>query len=462
MRKHLEEGNMYINFAKSVMLPVSDLFTNWNVYQSFKFLMKSQFYSIDQLEDFKLKHLKDILWHAYNNTEYYKASFDKAGVHPTDLRYTEDLHKFPTITKDDIIEHFQTRKMFASTLDTSKSIFSQSSGSTGKRTRYFISPHAYGFNLAANIRGWHWMGYRFGDKFIKISQNRRSSQLKKIQDLLNNTYLFTLQYNSQNMEKLIKILKDYKPKYLRSYPDPLLFLSSYIVKGNIDIANLSKNRLNAINTTGNVLFPEVRKLAEETLKARIFDSYSCEGCPVVFECELHENYHVAEEYGVLEVLNEKNKEALPNEIGRIIVTDFHNYSFPFIRYESMDLAIKGDECRCGRVHKTIKSIIGRENDILITPSGQFLIGQTFTTFFKKLPKIDNFQVYQKSQSEICFKVVVNDELSDEEIHHIYNYWRKYTNNEFEISIQIVDSIPLLDSGKRRFLIRDKSISLELR
>jgi len=36
----------------------------------------------DELEAFQLKHLKNILNHAYNNSEFYRNSFRAAGVSP--------------------------------------------------------------------------------------------------------------------------------------------------------------------------------------------------------------------------------------------------------------------------------------------------------------------------------------------------------------------------------------------
>jgi len=56
----------------------------------------------DELEKFQLKHLKSIVEHAYNNSEFYRNSFREAGVSPSDVNSLNDLRKLPTIKKDDI------------------------------------------------------------------------------------------------------------------------------------------------------------------------------------------------------------------------------------------------------------------------------------------------------------------------------------------------------------------------
>ena len=62
----------------------------------------------------------------------------------------------------------------------------------------------------------------------------------------------------------IKIINNYKPKYIRSYPDPLIFLVNYIVNNNIQLP-----KINAINTTGNILYNEYRDRIEDIFNCKI-------------------------------------------------------------------------------------------------------------------------------------------------------------------------------------------------
>ena len=249
----------------------------------------------------------------------------------------------------------------------------------------------------------------------------------------------------------------YRPKYLRSYPDPLYFLCQMAKKENIKLPEVE-----GINTTGNILFDDVRNLIENRFQSKVFDSYSCEGNPNLFECPTHECYHSSMEYGIIEILDENGLEVDGGGQGRLISTDLQNLASPFIRYDTQDILVKYEkECTCGRKLIPIKKIIGRDNDILVTPENQYLIGQTFTTYFKYLPEIIQFQVIQRKIDEFEFKLVVTENYNKRVELQISEYWKNKIGKNIKIIISTVEEIPLLTSGKRRFLIRNNNIKLDI-
>ena len=167
------------------------------------------------------------------------------------------------------------------------------------------------------------MGFNLGDKLIKVSQNKRKSQIKKLQDFFDRTYLFNHSYTEENFKFFIKKMRVYKPLFLRSYPDPLEFIARYVKKNNIKLPEIT-----AINTTGNMLFDETRHLIEDAFNAKIFDSYSCEGGANTFECPTHSCYHTSMEYSITEIINKNGKEVEPGESGRHYTTNLWNYATP--------------------------------------------------------------------------------------------------------------------------------------
>jgi len=438
----------FLNFLnKNIVLPLSDYITNWKIKDSLDFLLKSQWWEKNKLLEYQNERFIKLINHSYQTVPYYNELFKKIGIHPNQIKDLNDLKKIPILTKDDLNLYFKEKKLLSSKYNKSRLITKRSSGSTGKQTMYYINPEAYGFNLAANLRGWIWMGYNFGD-------NTRNTLIKKLQDLTNNVKLFTAKYDEKIFDSFLDLYDQFKPKFLRSYPDPLFFISKLAIKNNYTF-----NGLKAINTTGNILPKDYRELIEKVFNTKIFDSYSCEGCPVVFECSTHECYHIAMEYGIIEIINENGEEVEPGQIGRIVVTDLQNFAYPIIRYDTKDLAIKGHNCKCGRNHDTIIKIIGRDNDILITPYGEYLIAQNFTTYFKYIESIIQFQIIQPDTDKLIFKLVVSEDFSTEIEKKILNDWNNFTKNTMKIEIEKVDQIELLQSGKRRFLIRNQNIKL---
>ena len=53
----------------------------------------------EQLEAMQLERLQEMVRYAYDNTVYYKRSFDEAGVQPSDIRTLKDIERLPFIDK---------------------------------------------------------------------------------------------------------------------------------------------------------------------------------------------------------------------------------------------------------------------------------------------------------------------------------------------------------------------------
>src|SRR3546814_13153847 len=100
--------------------------------------------SRDELQSLQLERLKWALKHAYDNVPHYRASFDKAGVHPDDLKQLSDISRFPFTTKQDLRDNYPF-KMSAVTREQVFRIHA-SSGTTG-------TPTAVGYT-AKDIAHW--------------------------------------------------------------------------------------------------------------------------------------------------------------------------------------------------------------------------------------------------------------------------------------------------------------------
>ena len=329
-----------------------------------------------------------------------------------------------------------------------------SSGSTGEPLQYYLSKKAYSMNIASNLRGWYWMGYSLGDKFVKISHNARVSKEKKMQDfLLSNKYIDFKNIDNQSLQKVIKEINNFKPNYIRCYPDPLLFIAELLENHDI------KLRPRAIATTGNTLHSSTRNKIENAFDCKIFDAYSCEGGASFFECETHSCYHAAMEYAISEFVDVTKVENGKYQ-GRMITTSLWNYALPFIRYDSQDILEWDDnKCECGRELLRVNRIIGRDSDILITPKGKKMIVHKFTIFFSKVEAVEQFQIVQDRLDHMIFKLIVNSKYSKSTEADILFFWNDAIGDGVSIEIEYVDQIKSTSAGKRRFLIRDSSITL---
>ena len=139
---------------------------------------------------------------------------------------------------------------------------------------------------------------------------------------------------------------------------------------------------------------------------------------------------------------------------------------PFIRYDTQDIVVKESDETFRKKDKSliaIETIQGRDNDILITPGGKYLIVHNFTGFFQQneLSSVKAFQVRQSYIDEIEFFLQVSEEFNKITEEYILKYWRNYIGDDVNIKLKIVDEIVLSKSGKRRFIIRNDRVKLNL-
>jgi phenylacetate-CoA ligase len=217
----------------------------------------------------------------------------------------------------------------------------------------------------------------------------------------------------------------------------------------------------AINTTGSTLSDKVRLKVEEVFGVKIFDSYSCEGGAMFFECPTHKHYHPSEEYAIQEYLEDSYTLSDPERPLRHITTDLHNFASPFIRYDTQDYIVLGDQepCSCGRHFQNIKKIKGRDSDVLVTSSGKYLIVENFVAYFEWITEVDQIQIIQNKLDEIIIKMIVNKYFTENTLKKVKEYWQNYIGSDVKVVIDIVDEIMLTPTGKRRTVIRNPEIKL---
>ena len=394
-----------------VILPLGDILTGQSVSKYLRFLQKSRYWSREEIDRFQNERLRLLITHAYGHVPFYREEMDKLQLTPADIRTKEDLRLLPIVTKA-MIKKEGIERFKAAGIPEKSIVQGASSGSTGEPFRYLTTKDDYSVNIAANLRGWYDMGWRLGDRYVKLSQNPRNNPVKRLQDYMtNNLYLATNPLTDENFANVLRQIESYKPRVIRCYPDPLLLLARYKrVQPEFAWSPV------AITTTGNTLFPETRKEIEE------------QGNPV------------------------------KKGVGRLVSTSLWNMAQPFIRYDTQDFVEVDDTpCECGREHLKIVRILGRDNDVLVMPSGRRFIVHNFTVFFQTdIPElkrsIDQFQVVKQKSGCVVFRLVVNENYDTEVGNYIIRFWQQ----EFgvPVTIELLAELPVLHNNKRHFIISE--------
>jgi phenylacetate-CoA ligase len=194
-----------------------------------------------------------------------------------------------------------------------------------------------------------------------------------------------------------------------------------------------------------------RKIIEQAFGTAVVDQYGCtEMALFVSQCE-RGVYHLHPEHGLLEVLGPDNKPVPEGTPGEAVCTGFVNMAMPLIRYRLGDQIVEGrGACSCGRSFPVISELVGRVDDILLTPSGRFL--GRLDPVFKPLSGIRETQIVQTSLDRLLVKLVVDGTFSAKESESLLYELHKRTGDEMRIDLEFLQEIPKERNGKFRSVL----------
>ena len=319
--------------------------------------------SIDEIKALQLRRLKWSIDHAYKNVPFYKKKYDEIGIHPSDLKYLEDLKLFPFTTKEDLRKNYPF-DMFAYKLKDIARIHA-SSGTTGKPTVV-----AYTKN---DLEMWEHL----------IERCLRASGMKK-GDMLHNAYgygLFTgglgLHGGAEKMgltvipvsggmtARQVQLINDFKPKGITVTPSYILSILDEFKAQGLDP---KKSSLEVGIFGAEPWTNSMRSEIESQFDMHAVDIYGLSevlGPGVANECvESKDGLHVWEDYFYPEIINVETGNVLEDgEKGELVFSSLCKEAFPIIRYRTKDLTklMKGT----ARSMRRMEKITGRSDDMMI-------------------------------------------------------------------------------------------------
>lgn len=409
---------------------------NFFKYEKIVDLNQSQWWDYKTLRDFQHKRLKKILTYAYKNIPAYRRKFEQAQVTPKDIHCTEDLHKLPITTREEMQNNpdFANQDLITTTLYTG--------GSTGSTLKYFESLECEKIRWNTHLRGWRWNGYEYAKKKLAVITSAQGVVRGK------NTLNLFGDMNELNIKENLTQTLAFRPPHIRGYVCSLYIMAKYCLDQGIKI-----DFVESINTISENLYDFQREVIEKAFGGKVFEEYVCnDGGACAWECDAHDGLHYAMERAIIEEID-----------GEMIVTDLWNKAMPFIRYRNGDsVTFLEKKCSCGRELPLIK-VKGRTNDILISRKGPvspaFIVhhGSGLVGLDKKMKHfrsgIRMIQYVQKPGYKLQINLVKNDWCSEGEIVDFTQNIQEIFG-DMEIEILIVDTIPGTAKGKRQFLINE--------
>lgn len=406
-----------------------------------KQLEKTQWLKRRELEDLKLKKLKVLLKHAYENVPYYHESFRRVNLRPDDVRELEDLRRVPVVERSELRGH--VREMVARNFPKGKLVEWSTSGTTALPVKFFRDKDDVSWGVGAELRGYRWAGFCVGDKIARIWSFEQEAIDKlsfRIGEFFKRERVLNLHDLSEGSMRTFAVeMQKFRPDFIRGYGTGTSVFASFLLQN--DGFKISPK---AVFTTAATLFPHYEKTIRQAFNCSIYDYYACaEVSHVAADCGENEGLHVSEENVILETVDGLEPVA-KGEDGKVLLTNLNGFGMPLIRYDVGDVArIMSDSCSCGRELSLVK-VVGRTYEYFLQSDGSFTALKDLQTVFEELP-IEEFQIVQETHDDLVVKIVPKPEYTKEHTDFILKNVK--SRGKARIRVELVDSILLGRSGK---------------
>ncbi|MFI1252436.1 phenylacetate--CoA ligase PaaK [Streptomyces netropsis] len=320
--------------------------------------------SREELAALQLQRLRSTLRHAYDHVDFYRRSFDAAGVHPEDCRSLADLARFPFTTKADLRANYpfgmfavpqaEVRRVHASSgttgeptvvgyterdLDTWADVVARSLRAAGGRPGDKVHV-AYGYGLFTGGLGAHYGAERLGCTVIPASGGMTARQ--------------------------VRIIRDFRPEVIMVTPSYMLTLLDEFERQGVDPRSTSLR----VGVFGAEPWGEgMRREIEDRFAIDAVDIYGISeiiGPGVAQECvETKDGPHIWEDHFFPEIVDPLTGEPVPDGgHGELVFTSLTKEAMPVVRYRTRDLTrlLPGT---ARPAFRRMERITGRSDDMVI-------------------------------------------------------------------------------------------------
>ena len=324
------------------------------------------------LKELQLAKLQKTVRAAYNKVPHVRAKFDEAGVKPRHLKKLSDLRHFPFARKAELRENYPFG-LFAVPREKIVRIHA-SSGTTGKPT--VVGYTKKDLAVSANLMARHLAvaGSRPGDVMHNALGYGLFTGGLGFHDGSTAMEMTTVPVAAGNTERQLMLLQDFGANVLASTPSYALNIAEVAEANGI---KLGTGPLRLAVCGAEPATDAIRQEIAKRLGALVIDSYGLSevmGPGVTGEClEGHLDdktpggLHLWEDHFIFEIIDPKTEEPLPDgELGELVITTLSKEALPMVRYRTGDITrIFPEPCVCGRTHRRMARVTGRNDDMLI-------------------------------------------------------------------------------------------------
>lgn len=409
--------------------------------------------SHEELSLRQLERVRTMLRHAGEFSPFWRARFETAGWDADDFDSLSQLRKLPLLEKEDVHaagSGIQSRDF----LGKKKAVVAaHTSGTSGKALHLYLSRECYEREYAFLDQHRLWGGIRPSDRRATFAGHPVvPTNLMRPPYWRYNRAERQLLFSSQHLGPATALeyagaLRDFAPLLIHGYPSSLFVMASLLLQR--DDRSI---RPRAVYTHSETLLETQRAAIEAAFGCRVYNWYgNTEEVGNIVECPAG-RMHVRLEHSFLEFLRPDGTEAGPGDVAEIVGTGFGNLATPLIRYRLGDSVVLAadDDCSCGRSGPMVESVVGRVEDIFVTPDGRY-VGR-LDHVFKDSVNVIEAQLVQETLGDVRVRVVPRPSFSESDWTEIERLLRLRLGDRVRLHREELDQIPRAANGKFRFAV----------
>ncbi|MBQ9155469.1 MAG: phenylacetate--CoA ligase family protein [Eubacterium sp.] len=396
------------------------------------------------------KKIHELMKRAWN-IPVYRKKFKQSKTTPNDYHCSEDLVKFPTLSKPELRLWMQKEWDDHPEIHDRVNVLS-TSGSSGVPLKTLYTQKEQAFSDANWVRVLSAAGYRpLRGKMYSFQTSHKDPNDKSRDSFIQRFGLMRRKVVSEDycvgdgIADTIRDINAYKPDMLCFRRNCLVRIAAYSKTHDMPIY-----RPKLYVPVSEMVDEVTVKLLYETFGDGLIDAYGIsEMGSCIYKFPGNDFYYVANDMAVANVYDENNQLA---DNGRIILTALYKKTYPLINYDVLDI---------GRSYvknglRYFTAIEGRMNDLVKHEDGVESSALMLMRIANHTVGLSQFRFVQKSYHDMEIQMVTdpyNKSKSKEEIEqHFINSVKELYGDEFRIHIAWKDVIEPDKTGKQRCFV----------
>lgn len=414
--------------------------------------------------------LNHLLCHAAENVPFYRDTYQSLGLSKSQLGTISDLRQLPIVSKATFRER-TLEDFLAANIPAHRRLEWTTSGSTGEPFKFYLDRRMMPVVFASHLFYDSWFDLKPFDRYVRIMAPPAAepalpentplparvryeihSWLQAKYEARTQRRFSMFDVDGSRAEEIYRCMETFRPRYILGYTSTLATIADELLRRDLRLSR----RLNGVITIAETLTPDRRRLIEEYFGGPIINRYGQR--EFKFWCaqscsESPDRFHVNTELVVWEIVREDDTLAAPGEVGRVVLTNLHNYAMPFIRYDTGDLAVAGTtSCTCGRGFPLVEQLEGRSQECVQTQSGKMInpvsLGQYLFVSHDYVDAVRQYQLVVERPNRMRLIIVPSSAFAGDKRERLQKDMAHLLGEDVNVIVEIVNEIPLEKSGKR--------------